>query len=83
MYVYMYDLEIPESRITLVGPLRLFWDLFWDSILPSGFWFIGYTLRESTVRNRLRVRDILEWEQGCYPVQEDLSFSLRIISFYT
>ncbi len=29
----------------------------------------------------LRARDILEWEQGCYPLREDLFFSLRVISF--
>ena len=32
---------------------------------------------------RFRSRDILEWEQGCYPFKSDLFFSLRIISFYT
>jgi hypothetical protein len=35
------------------------------------------------VRNSLRARDILEWEQGCWPLRADLFFSLRFISFYT
>ncbi len=37
----------------------------------------------NTVFNILRSRDILEWEQGCYPLRVDLFFSWRFISFDT
>ena len=35
------------------------------------------------MRNSLRACDILEWEQGYYPLRVDLFFSVRINGFYT